>query len=112
MDLNIEYKTGIHTNPLNEALTSLVNTLERKVNEADLDAMMEMASKFSGMTEEFTPESVVKAYLQTDTHKQNIVEIEEAKKQKDKIADNLDETIKSVEGSKFKKDEKSKKANE
>lgn len=69
VDLDIEYKTGIHTNILNDALTNLVNTLERKVNETDLDSMMEMASKFNGMTEDFTPENIVKAYLNSDVRK-------------------------------------------
>lgn len=63
VNLSIEYKTGIHVNYLNEALTSLVNTFENKMNEVDLDSMMEMAQKFSGITDEFTTENVVKAYL-------------------------------------------------
>lgn len=104
VDLNIEYLTGIHPSPLNDALTSLINTLERKINETDLNSMMEMASKFSGMTEDFTPENIVKAYLQTDIHKKNVIELEEAKKNKNVIAERLDETMKTVDGSKFKKD--------
>ena len=85
VDLNIEYLTGIHTNPLNEALTSLINTLEKKVKEIDIDKAMEMANVFSGMTGEFTPESIVNAYMASDTHKKNVIELEEAKKQKTKI---------------------------
>ena len=109
VDLNIEYLTGIHTNPLNDALTSLVNTLERKINEVDLNSMMEMVSKFSGMTEEFTPENVVKAYLGSDVHKKNVEEIAEVKRQKDVITKKLDEAIKTVDGSKFNDGEKPKK---
>lgn len=82
IDLNVEYKTHIHINPLNEALTGLVNTLENKINEIDLNSMMEMASMFSGMTDEFTPENIVKAYLQSDVHKKNLEEIEESEKKK------------------------------
>ena len=109
VNLDIEYKTGIHSSPLNDALTSLVDTFERKINEVDLDSMMEMASKFSGMTEEFTPENVVKAYMETDVHKKNIVELEEFKKKKDIVTKKLDKTMKTVDGSKFKSTEKSKK---
>lgn len=109
VDLNIEYLTGIHVNPLNDALTNLMNTLEKKINEVDLNSMMEMASKFSGMTEEFTPENVVKAYLGSDVHKKNIEEIAEVKKQKDVIVKKLDEAIKTVDGSKFNDGEKPKK---
>ena len=80
VDLNIEYHTGIHTNPLNQALTSLVNTLEKKIDEVDLNSAMEMAKKFSGMTGELTPESVMKAYMETDIYKKNLVDLEESKK--------------------------------
>lgn len=85
VDNSIEYLTGIHTNPLNDALSSLVNALEKKINEIDLDSMMEMVNVFSGMTGEFTPESIVNAYMNSDIHKKNIVELEEAKKRKSKI---------------------------
>lgn len=85
VDNSIEYLTGIHTSPLNDALSSLVNALEKKINEIDLDSMMEMVNVFSGMTGEFTPESIVNAYMNSDIHKKNIVELEEAKKRKSKI---------------------------
>lgn len=93
VDLNIEYLTGIHPSPLNDALTSLMNTLERKINEVDLNSMMEMASKFSGMTEEFTPESIVNAYLNSDVHKENVVEIAKSKEEKAKIAEDIDKVV-------------------
>lgn len=81
VDLNIEYRTGIHSNPLNAALTSLVNTLEKKIDKVDLDSMMGMAKNFAEMTGEFTPESIVDAYMTSDVHKRNLAEIEESKKQ-------------------------------
>lgn len=110
VDLNIEYLTGIHPSPLNDALTSLMNTIERKISEVDLNSMMEMASKFSGMTEDFTLESIVNAYLNSDVHKENVVEIAEAKKKKDAITKKLDEAVKTVDGSKFNENVKSKKS--
>lgn len=93
---SIEYRTGIHLNPLNEALTSLINTLEKKINDVDLVSMMEMAAKFSGMTEEFTPENIVKAYMTTDTYKKNMVELEEVKKQRTEFAEDIDKAIQIV----------------
>lgn len=54
VDDSISYLTGIHKNPINNALSSLLSTLERKINEVDLDNMMSMAQKFAGMTGEFT----------------------------------------------------------
>ena len=79
IDLDIEYKTGIHPNPLNEALSSLLSTIENKLDSLDMDSAMEMVSKFSGMTDEFTPENIINAYLQTDIHKQNVNEIAASK---------------------------------
>lgn len=98
IDLNVQYKTGIHPNPLNEALSSLVSTLERKLDSFDMSGAMEMASKFSGMTEDFTPENIVKAYLQTDMHKKNLDEIAEAKALKNEIKmdEDLGEAVRTV----------------
>lgn len=80
VDLNIQYLTGIHPNPFNEALASLVSTLEKKINEIDLDSMMGMAQKFAGMTGELTPESIMNAYINSDIHQKNLAEIAEVKK--------------------------------
>lgn len=80
VDKAIEFRTGIHPSPLNDALSSLLSTLEKKVNEFDMGSMMGMAQKFAGMTDEFNLDNLVKAYMDSDTHKDNVVEIEEAKK--------------------------------
>lgn len=82
IDLNIQYITGINTNPLNEALTNLVSTFEKKINEVDLDSMMSIAQKFNGMTEDFTLDNLVNAYMNSDAHKNNLAEIEKAKNTK------------------------------
>ena len=79
VDKSIEYRTGIHPSPLNEALASLVNTLEKKVNEFDMGGAMEMVQKFAQMTGELTPDSLVKAYIDSDVHKANLNEIAESK---------------------------------
>lgn len=84
VDKAIEYRTGIHPSPLNDALASLLSTLEKKVNEIDLGSAMSMAQKFASMTEELNMDNVVAAYMDSDTHKNNLVEIEEAKKQNKK----------------------------
>lgn len=80
IDNSIQYLTGIHPNPLNEALANLVNTLERKINNVDLDSMMGMAQKFMNMTGELTPENVVNAYINSETHKKNLAEVAASKK--------------------------------
>lgn len=82
IDKSIEYRTGIHPSPLNEALANLVSTLEKKINEFDMNSMMDMAQKFAGMTGELTPESIVNAYINSDMHKKNLEEIAESKAEK------------------------------
>lgn len=84
VDLNIQYRTGIHPSPIADSIASLLSTLEKKIKEVDLVNMAEMAQKFAGMTGELTPESIVNAYMNSDMHKKNLAEIEEAKKDKTK----------------------------
>lgn len=80
IDNSIQYLTGIHPNPLNEALANLVNTLEKKVDGIDLNSMMQMAQKFIGITDEFTPKNIVDAYIDSEIHKNNLVEVANSKK--------------------------------
>ena len=97
VDKSIEYRTGIHPSPVADSLASLLSTLEKKINEVDLDSMMDMAQKFAGMTGELTPESVVNAYINSGMHKANLDEIAENKKEKvdmGKVAEGLDKAIK------------------
>lgn len=96
VDDSIRYLTGVHPSPLSDALSSLLSTLEKKINEVDLDSMMGMAQKLASMTGEFTPDSIVNAYMNSDIHKNNLAEIAEAKKDKAEIAKNLDKVIKEV----------------
>lgn len=80
VDLDIQYLTGINPNPLNEAIANLLSTIEKKIDVVDLDSMMDMAQKLSGMTEDFTVENIMNAYMNSNAHKKNLTEIEEAKK--------------------------------
>lgn len=76
---SITYKTGIHPSPLSDAIASLLSTLEKKIDEVDLDSMMGMAQKFAGMGEDFSIENAIKAYMNSDIRKQNLDEITKAK---------------------------------
>lgn len=102
VDKSIEYRTGIHPSPLNDALANLVNTLEKKVSEFDMSGAMEMVQKFARMTGELTPENVVNTYFDSDIHKKNLEEIAESKNNKEnkknevKISEGLGEAIRSV----------------
>lgn len=96
VDNSIRYLTGIHPNPLNDALTSLLSTIEKKVDEIDLDSMMAMAQKFAGMTDDFTFENAINAYMNSDLHNNNLKEIAEVKNARAKFAKDLDNAIKTV----------------
>ena len=93
---SIEYRTGIHPSPIADSFASLLSTLEKKANEFDMRSMMEMAQKFANMASEFSLDNVVNAYMNSDLHKENLEEIAESKKQRAKIAENLDQAIKEV----------------
>lgn len=67
--LNIEYRTGIHGNPIAESLASLLDTIERKVEGIDLGDMMDAAQALSGISGELTPEKMLEAYANTDMFK-------------------------------------------
>lgn len=96
VDKSIEYKTGIHPSPISDALSSLLSTIEKKIEDVDLNSLMGMAQKFAGITGELTPESVINAYMNSDIHKSNVIEIEESKRNRTEIANNLDKAIKEV----------------
>lgn len=80
VDKSIEYRTGIHQSPINDAIVSLLSTLEKKINDIDLDGMMNMAQKLAGIAGDITPESIVNAYIGSDVHKKNLAEIAASKK--------------------------------
>lgn len=98
VDKLIEYRTGIHPNVISDALSNLIKTIDNKVKEFDLDGMMDMAKLFTGMTEDFTTENIVNAYMESDIHKNNVIEIEESKKQRVEFAEDMDNAIKMTDG--------------
>lgn len=100
IDKSIQYRTGIHPSPLSDSLSNLVNTIDKKIKDIDLSSMSEMIQLFTGMTDEFTPENVVNAYLNSDIHKNNVIEIEESKKQRVEFAEDMDKAIESTSGTK------------
>lgn len=96
VDKTIQYLTGIHPSPIADSLGKLLSTIEKKINEFDLGSMMDMAQKFGGMTEDFTLDNIVNAYMNSDLHKKNLAEIEESKKLKAEFAQDMDKAIKLV----------------
>lgn len=71
VEFNIEYKTGIHINPISSSLSSLLDTIERKVEDIDFEEMMGIADAISNISGELTPEKILDAYAKTDIFKKN-----------------------------------------
>lgn len=71
IDLNIEYRTGVHINPISSSLANLIDTLTNKFNDFDLDKMMEIAEPMSKIAGELTPEKMLDAYAKTNIFKEH-----------------------------------------
>lgn len=71
IDLNIEYRTGIHINPISSSLANLIDILTSKFNGFDLDKMMEIAEPMSKIAGELTPEKMLDAYAKTNIFKEH-----------------------------------------
>ena len=69
IDLNIEYRTGIHINPISSSIANLLDTLNNKFSGFDLDKMMEIAEPMSKIAGELTPEKMLDAYAKTNIFK-------------------------------------------
>ena len=82
VDLAIEYRTGIHVNPLSDAITSLVNTIESKIKNIDLDSMYEVANIIAKNIGEISPDSIINAYINSDIYKGKVEELKEVKENK------------------------------
>ena len=71
VDLNIEYRTGIHINPISSSFANLLDTLNNKFSGFDLDKMMEIADPMSKIAGELTPEKMLDAYAKTNIFKEH-----------------------------------------
>lgn len=67
VDDNIEYRTGIRANPISESISSLLNTIEHKISEIDIDTetMMNMYNMMNGLGGELNMENLIKAYVKS-----------------------------------------------
>lgn len=103
IDDNIAYLTGVRPNSLNDALVDLISTLEKKINEVDLNSMMDMAQNFAASVGEPTLENVVNAYINSDIHKKNLEEIAKTTQLRTEFAEDMDKAINENENFKTSK---------
>lgn len=71
IDLNIEYRTGIHINPISSSIASFIDTIERKVDGIDLNSMMDLAQSMAGISDELTADKLLDAYAKTNIFKEH-----------------------------------------
>lgn len=86
IDLNIEYRTGIHVNPISHSLASLLDTIERKVYGIDLNSMMYLAQSMAGISDELTADKLLDAYAKTNIFKDNWGDSNKGDAAKDKFS--------------------------
>lgn len=67
VDLDIEYKTGIKQNSVEEALANILNTLDKKIADINELEMIDIAKKISGMSGYFTPDKLLDAYASSES---------------------------------------------
>lgn len=70
VEINVEYRTGIHRNPIVESLSNLLDSLESKLNNIDFEDLMGVAQLLTGASDQLNPESIVDAYANSDVFKQ------------------------------------------
>ena len=73
IDLNIEYKTGIHRNVISDSIANLVKTLDEKISgfNVDSESLIEMMDMLNGISGELTMDKMLDAYAKSDMYKQN-----------------------------------------
>lgn len=86
VNLNIEYKTGIHIDPLRDMLANLLKSLEDKMNGIDIPTLMNFASKINEIPDELSADKIAEAYANSDAFKQ-LVEGRRNIEKDDKVVD-------------------------
>lgn len=90
---NINYQTGIHDNPISDALASLLNTIQSKIKDVDIDEISKFIQTMNGISGDFTPENIMKAYTNTDAFKNNQEEMQRERKRHNKRLEGVAEKI-------------------
>ncbi len=71
IDLNVEYRTCIHINPISHSVASFIDTINRKVDGIDLNSMMDLAQSMAGISDELTADKLLDAYAKTNIFKEH-----------------------------------------
>lgn len=97
VELNITYKTGIKSDVIADSLASLLNTIERKIENIDVDSIMNVSNTLSNISGDFTPEKLIEAYSKSDAF---LKTIEGKLDERNKTITNTMKNVKTVSGNK------------
>ena len=93
VDKAIEYKTGIHPSPIEDAIASLLDTVERKFSGIDVDSMTGMAKVFGKLQGDITPEKMLEAYANSDIFKRQHDDVVDAQAKRDATMEKARENV-------------------
>ena len=94
VDKMIEYKTGIHPSPIENVISKILDTLEQKFANIDVDAMTGMANVFGRLQGDITPEKMLEAYAKSDVFKKQAKEVIANQKKREETMEKVRENAK------------------
>lgn len=94
VDKMIEYKTGIHPSPIENVISKILDTLEQKFANIDVDAMTSMANVFGKLQGDITPEKMLEAYAKSDVFKKQAKEVIANQKKREATMEKVRENAK------------------
>ena len=71
IEVNIEYKTGIHKDELSTTFSSLLKELNDKVSNLDIENLVSSLGKLGDISNNATLDKILDAYTKTDAYKKN-----------------------------------------
>lgn len=75
VDKNIEYKTGIKVNSVEDALVKVLDTVDGMMKKVNINDFVKAITKLNNSTNELTADKLLDAYSKTDMFKKKIEEL-------------------------------------
>ena len=89
VDKNIEYKTGVKVNSVEDALVKVLDTVDGMMKKVNIDDFVKATTKLSNSTNELTADKLLDAYSKTDMFKKKIEELNKMNKNKAEKVNNV-----------------------
>lgn len=65
VDNNVEYKTGVHQNTIENSIGQLISIIENKIDSIDTKTILQMAETLSTLSGNLTSEGIIDAYAKS-----------------------------------------------